>query len=94
VTAKKRSARVPRPVLYVLMAVSRAAAGKPHHRFSHPRFYIRVADLRLPLNRLRADAAIMLAVLSGLLTARGDPAHSVALTEAGRGLLRQRRMID
>jgi hypothetical protein len=71
------------------MAVYRAAAGKPHHRF-----YISVADLRLPLNQERADAAIMLAVLSGLLTAGEDPAHSVALTEAGRGLLRQRRMID
>jgi hypothetical protein len=85
----RRSASVPRPILDVLLAVYRATAGRPHHQF-----YISVDDLRLPLNQERADAAIMLAVQSGLVTAGGDPAHSVALTEAGRGLLRQRRMID
>jgi hypothetical protein len=85
----RRSASVPRPILDVLLAVYRATAGRPHHQF-----YISVDDLRLPLNQERADAAIMLAVQSGLVRAGGDPAHSVALTEAGRGLLRQRRMID
>lgn len=85
----RKSTRVPRPVLDVLMAVYRATAGKTHHRF-----YVNVDSVALPLNRGRAEAAIMLTVLSGYMMAGGDPPHSAALTEEGRAVLRQRRMID
>jgi hypothetical protein len=34
--------------------------------------------------------AVMLAVLSGYLTAGGDPPHAVAITEEGRVLLKGR----
>jgi hypothetical protein len=86
---KAKTPRVPRPVLDVLLAVYRASAGKAHHRY-----YISVDRLALPLNRERAKAAILLGVLSGWLAGGGSPVHSVALTDAGLGVLRARRIID
>jgi hypothetical protein len=81
---KAKTPRVPRPVLDVLLA-----AGKTHHRY-----YISVDGLALPLNRERAKAAILLGVLSGWFAGGGSPVHSVALTDAGLGVLRARRIID
>jgi hypothetical protein len=86
---KAKTPTVARPVLDVLLAVYRASAGKTHHRY-----YISVHRLALPLNRERAKAAILLGVLSGWLAGGGSPAHSVALTHEGLGVLRARRIID
>jgi hypothetical protein len=85
---KAKTPRVPRPVLDVLLAVYRASAGKTH------RNYVSVDRLALPLNRERAKAAIQMSVLSGWLAGGGSPAHSVALTDEGLGVLRARRIID
>jgi hypothetical protein len=57
-----------------------------------------MAPRKLDSLRLRPDiegseTAIMLAALSGWLTAGGTPPHSVAITEDGRRLLKERDMV-
>jgi hypothetical protein len=59
-------------VLAILQAVWRATATR------RPPYYVSVDSLMLPQAPERIDAAILLAVLSGWLTAGGDPPHSVA----------------
>jgi hypothetical protein len=71
-------------VLAVLQAVGRATATRRHPH------YVSVSALELPPDLERNGAAILLAVMSGYLTAGGDPPHSVAITWKGRTLLKAR----
>jgi len=57
-----------------------------------PPYYVSVDSLGLPPDPERNGAAILLAVLSGYLRAGGNPPHSVAVTEDGRRLLKERGM--
>jgi hypothetical protein len=66
--------------------VWRATATRP------PPYYVGVSNLGLPPDPERNDAAILIAVLAGYLTAGGEPPHSVAITEDGRRLLKKRGM--
>jgi hypothetical protein len=73
-------------VLAVLQAVWRATATRPSP------YYVSVDSLGLPQDSDHVDAAILLTVLAGYLTAGGDPPHSVAITEDGRRLMKERGM--
>jgi len=71
-------------VLDVLQAVQRAAAGRRQP------FFVSVADLGLPPDPERLNAAVMLASFSGWLRAGGRPPHSVAITAEGLAILKER----
>jgi hypothetical protein len=68
-------------VVAVLQAVGRATATRS------PPYYVSVDSLGLPQDPDHINAAILIAVLAGYLTAGGNPPHSVAITEDGRRLL-------
>ena len=71
-------------VLDVLQAVQRATAGRRQP------FFVSVADLGLPPDPERLNAAVMLASFSGWLRAGGRPPHSVAITAEGLAILKER----
>jgi hypothetical protein len=75
-------------VLDVLKAVHRATAGRRQP------FYVSLADLGLPPDLERFNAAVMLASFSGWLQAGGDPPHSVSLTAEGLALLERRGVLE
>ena len=70
--------------LAVLRAAGRATAGR------RPPYYVSVDSLRLRPDIEGNETAIMLAALSGWLTVGGKPPDSVAITEDGRRLLKER----